>query len=247
MGKAVRRIFAVADADLFEVLHPPQVPVLADRAQVEARHAERLGADLGVPAVEPAEVEIGRSVGQPPGFDRVEIIDQKQEDVAIRRIERGRILRDVDVRVVDPGRPVEHARNLPACVAGAVASDLLHRFDKLMVVDPAVVGAGHGAQFEAAPGNWIVGFERLDLLGSVGGQPVLQIDRGERRRKLAQIGSRSAYLAGQLPKAPVGWRHRCLGTRQHESQAFRIIAVCFDMDQRRLDHARPAPVRPTAH
>src|SRR3546814_13132635 len=80
-----------SDLDLLEVLHPPQVPVLADRAQVEARHAERLGANLGVPAVEAPEVEIGRSVGQAPGLERVEIIDQKQEDVAIRRIERGRI------------------------------------------------------------------------------------------------------------------------------------------------------------
>jgi hypothetical protein len=91
MGEAVGGIFAVADADFLEVLDAPKIAVLADRAQIEARHAERLGADLGVPAVEAPKVEIGRSVGQSSGLDRIEIVDQEQEHVAVRGIERGRV------------------------------------------------------------------------------------------------------------------------------------------------------------
>ena len=68
-----------------------------------------------------------------------------------------------------------------------------------MVVDPAVVGAGHGAQLDAA----VVGLEGLDLLGAVGGQPILQVDAGERGGELPQIGGRRADLARELTETPV--------------------------------------------
>ncbi len=46
MGEAIGGVFGVADRDLLEVLDAPQIAVLANRAQIEARHPERLGADL---------------------------------------------------------------------------------------------------------------------------------------------------------------------------------------------------------
>ena len=57
-----------------------------------------------------------------------------------------------------------------------------------MVVDAAIIRAGDGAQFRAP----VFGFQRLDLLGSVRGEPVLQVDARKRRRELAQIGRRRA-------------------------------------------------------
>ena len=101
MGEARGRVFRVPDRDLLEILDAPEVAVLADRAQVEAGNAQHLGPHLGVPAVEPAEEQVGRAIGQFPGLDRVQIIDQEQEDVAIGGIERRRVLGDVDIGVVD--------------------------------------------------------------------------------------------------------------------------------------------------
>jgi hypothetical protein len=125
--------------------------------------------DLGVPAVEAPKIEVGRTVLQAAGFDGVQVIDQEQEDVAIGGIERRGVLGDVDARIVDTGRPVEYARHLPAGVTRAVAGDALHGFHEFCVEDPAVIRPRYGAQFRAA----VVGFQRLDLLGPVGGQAVL--------------------------------------------------------------------------
>lgn len=180
MSEAVGGIFGMADDDLLEILHAPEVSILADRAEVEARHAKCLGADLGVPAVEAPEVEIRRSVRQTAGLDRVQVIDEEEKDVAVRSIERRRVLGDVDARIVDAGRPVEHARHLPAGVARAVAGDALHGFDQFCVEYPPIIRAGDGAQFHAA----VVGFQRLDLLGAIGCQAILQVDPGERGREL---------------------------------------------------------------
>src|SRR3546814_18491979 len=60
--EAVGREFRVANFDLLEILDAPEVPVHADGAEIEGRHTERFGADLGVPAVEAAKVEIGFAV-----------------------------------------------------------------------------------------------------------------------------------------------------------------------------------------
>src|SRR5438270_3800039 len=99
----------MADGDLLEILYTPEIAVIANGAKIEARHSERLGTHLGIPAVEAAEVEVRRTVGKPAGLDGVEVVDQEQEDIAIRRVERRCTLGDVDTRVVDAGRPVEHA------------------------------------------------------------------------------------------------------------------------------------------
>ena len=138
---------------------------------------------LNTEAIKAPEVEIGRAVGQTARFDRVAIIDQEQEDIAVRGVERGRVAADFDIGVVDPGRPVEHARHLPARVAGAIARDPLHRLDQFVVMDAAIIGAGHRAQFGAT----IFGLEGLHLLGAVVGQAILQVDPRQRRGQLPQI------------------------------------------------------------
>jgi hypothetical protein len=113
----------------------------------------------------------------------VGVIDQEEEDVMIRCVERGGILGHLDERIMGHGRPVEQAGHLPACVAGAVARDLHHRRDQLMVPDAAIIGTGDGAQFDAA----VLGLQHLHQFGPVRQQPVLHIDAGERSGKLAQV------------------------------------------------------------
>ena len=140
MREAGGRVLRMADGDLLEILHAPEIAILADCAEIEARHAERLRADLRVPAIEAAEIEVRRAVRKTSGLDRIEVVDQEQEDVAVRRIEGRRVLGNVDAGIVDPGRPVEHAGHLPARVARAIAGDPLHGLNEFMVVDPAVVG-----------------------------------------------------------------------------------------------------------
>ena len=81
---------------------------------------------LNTEAVEAPEVEVGRAVGQQPRLDRVQVVDEEQEHVAIGGVERRRLPRHVHARVVDAGRPAEHARHLPTRVANAVARDALH-------------------------------------------------------------------------------------------------------------------------
>lgn len=90
------------DPDLLKILDAPEIAVLAHRPQVEARHAKGFRAHLGIPAVEAPEVEIRRAVGQSTRLDRVAIIDQEQEDIAVRGIKRGRVAADFDIGVVDP-------------------------------------------------------------------------------------------------------------------------------------------------
>jgi hypothetical protein len=162
----------MANDDLLEIFHAPQIAILAYRTEIEARHAERLRSDFRVPAIEAAEIEVGRAVPETASFDRVQIIDQEKEDVPVGCIEGRRVLGNVDTGIVDPGRPVEHAGHLPARIARAIAGDALHGFNQLMVKDPAIVWAGDGAKLNAA----IVGLQRFDLFGAVGGQTMLQVD-----------------------------------------------------------------------
>jgi len=65
-----------------------------------------------------------------------------------------------------------------------------------MVKDAAIVGPGDGAQLDAA----IFDIERLDLFGSVRGEALLEIDAGEWRRQLAEVGRRRANERGYWPK-----------------------------------------------
>lgn len=118
------------DGDFLEVFNAPQISVLTHCAQIKAGDPEGAGSNFGIPAIEAAKIEIRFPVRQPTGLDRVQIVDQKHKDIAIRRVERRGVSGDVDVRIVDPRRPVEHTGHLPARVAGAVASDLLHGCDQ---------------------------------------------------------------------------------------------------------------------
>src|SRR5260221_2095484 len=102
----------MANDDLLEIFHAPQIAILAYRTEIEARHAERLRSDFRVPAIEAAEIEVGRAVPETASFDRVHVIDQEKEDVGC--IECRRVLGNVDTGIVDAGRPVEHAGHLPA-------------------------------------------------------------------------------------------------------------------------------------
>ncbi|EKE18205.1 MAG: hypothetical protein ACD_10C00087G0003 [uncultured bacterium] len=126
---------------------------------------------LNTEAVKPPEIEIRGAVGQPTRLDRVVIIDQEQEDIAVRGIEGGGVAADLDVGVVDPGRPVQHPRHFPARIAGAIARDALHRFNQCVVMNAAIIWAGNGAQFGAA----IFGLEGFHLLGTVIAQAILQV------------------------------------------------------------------------
>ena len=171
------------------------------------------------------------------------IVDQEQEDVAVRGIQRGRIAADLDIGVVNPGGPVEDARHLPARVTGAIARDALHRLDQFMVVDAAVVGAGHRAQFGAA----IFRLEGLHLLGAVVCQTVLQVDPCQRRGKLPQVGGRSADDAGKLAESPMRGRDRFLRLRQDQVQPLCTVARCLDTDVGGLHHPAAAALRATLH
>ena len=71
------------DGNLLEILDAPQIAVLADGTQVEARDAERLGTHLRVPALEAPEIEVRRAAGQQPRLDRVQVLDEKQKHVAV--------------------------------------------------------------------------------------------------------------------------------------------------------------------
>jgi len=108
-----------------------------------------------------------------------------------------------------------------------------------MVVDASVIGAGDGAQLDTA----IMGLERLHLLGAVRGQPVLQVDAGERRRELAQIGRRRAHQRGELAEAPVGRRNGNVGPGQDQLEPFGIIAAGLDTHRGALHGAGAAPIR----
>jgi hypothetical protein len=66
-----------------------------------------------------------------------------------------------------------------------------------VIEDAAIIGPGDGAQFDAT----IINLERLDLFGAVRGQAVLQINAGERRRELAEVGRRRSDQAGELTEA----------------------------------------------
>src|SRR6185312_16627934 len=97
---------AVPDGDLLEPLDAPEVAVHADGAEIEGSDAERLRADLAVPAIEAAEVEVGIAVRQAARLDGVRVVDEEEEDVAVAGIERRRVLGDVDDWIVGHGRPV---------------------------------------------------------------------------------------------------------------------------------------------
>ena len=239
----MRGVLGVPDGDLLEIFDAPKIAVLAHRAQVEAGDAERPRANFGIPTVEAAEVEVGRAVGQTPRLDGIQIVDQEQEHVAVRGVERRGFLGDVDVRVVDPARPVERAGHLPAGVAGAVACDAAHRLHQLVVKNAAVVRSGDGAQLLPA----VFGLKSLHLLGAVRHQPVLQVDASERGGKLAQVSRRRTHQARELAERPVRRRHRGVRAGQHQGEPRRVVALRLDADGGALHRAGAAPLGTALH
>src|SRR3546814_15407764 len=87
------------------------------------------------------------------------VIDEEQENVAIRRVESRRLARDIDIGVIAHRPPVEHARNLPARIGNSVASNLHDGSDQFMVPDAAVIGSSDGAQI----GEALIGLQELYL------------------------------------------------------------------------------------
>ncbi len=112
-----------------------------------------------------------------------------------------------------------------------------------MIIDPAIIRAGHRAQLHAAIG----GLKRLDLLGAVGGQPILQIDAGQRGGKLAQIGGRRPDLGRELAEGPMVRLDGRVRAGQHQRQPLGIGAAGLHMDAGRLHQARPAVIGPAPH
>ena len=108
-----------------------------------------------------------------------------------------------------------------------------------MVVDTTIVRAGDGAELHPA----VIGLERLDLLGSMRGQPVLQVDAGERRWELAHVSSGSAHQRGELAEAPVGGCDRRFGARQDKCQAVDVVAGRLDPDGGAFDGPGAAALR----
>src|SRR3546814_7616546 len=70
----------ISNFDLLEILDAPEVPVHADGAEIGGRHTERFGADLGVPAVEAAKVEIGFAVRKLARLNRVRVVDEERSE-----------------------------------------------------------------------------------------------------------------------------------------------------------------------
>ena len=198
---------------------------------------------LNTEAVEAPKVEIGGAIRQPARCDRVVIVDEEQEDVAVRGIKRGRVTADLDIGVVDPGRPVEHARHLPARVTRAIARNALHRLDQLVVMDTAIIRARHRAQLGAA----VFRLEGLHLLGTVVGQAILQVDPRQRRGQLPQVGGRRTDDAGKLAEGPVRGRNRFMRLRQNQVKPLGAVARGLDADVRRLHHAAAAALGPALH
>jgi hypothetical protein len=99
MGEAGGSILGMADGDFLEILDAPQHTVLADRAQIEGGDAERLRPDLAVPGIEAPEKHVGRSIRQMPGLDGIEIVNEKDEHIAVWRIESRRVLGNIGVGV----------------------------------------------------------------------------------------------------------------------------------------------------
>jgi len=72
----------------------------------------------------------------------------------------------------------------PSRIAGPVACNLHRGGDKFVVPDTTIVRAGHGTKFDAT----VIGFQCFHQFSAVGQQAMLQIDPGQRRGKLPQIG-----------------------------------------------------------
>src|SRR3546814_18496385 len=78
------------------------------------------------------------------------VIDEEQENVAIRRVESRRLARDIDIGVIEHRPPVEHARNIPTRIGHSVAHNLPAAHTQFMVPDAVVIGSSDGSRFGAS-------------------------------------------------------------------------------------------------
>lgn len=136
------------------------------------------------------------------------------------------------------GRPVERSGHFPARVAHPVAGDLHHSRDQFIVPDAPIVGAGDSAKL----GSPVLGFQRLHLLGAVRQQAVLEVDRRQRGRKVAEVAGRRTHQRGQLTKRPVCWRDGRRPTRQRQRHPAHVVRPRFHTDGAGLNRAGDSPL-----
>src|SRR5450631_4748916 len=129
---------------------PPEIAVHADGPEIKRGDAERLRSNLAVPAIEAAKIQVRRTIPQTSRLDRMGVVHQKQEHVAVAGVKRRGLLGDVDEWVMRHRLPGEHARDLPPCIAGPVARDVNHGGDKFVIPDAAIVRAGDRAKLDAS-------------------------------------------------------------------------------------------------
>src|SRR5713226_10787753 len=87
--------FGMSNRDLLEILDTPEIAIHVHRPEIKRSDAEGLRSNFRVPTIEAPKVQVWRSVRQASGLDRMGIIHQKQEHVAVARIKRRGIFSDV--------------------------------------------------------------------------------------------------------------------------------------------------------
>src|SRR5712692_11269587 len=113
MSKTLCGKFGMSNRDLLKILDTPEIAIHAHRPEIERGDAERLRSDFRVPTIEAPKVQVWRSVRQASRLDRMGVVHQKQEYIAVAGIKRRGILGDVHERIMRHGRPIQHTRNLP--------------------------------------------------------------------------------------------------------------------------------------
>src|SRR6266478_3248312 len=108
----------MSNRDLLKILDTPEIAVHAHCPKIKRSDAEGLRSNFRVPAIEAPKVQVWGSVRQASRLDRMGIIHQKQEHVAVAGVKRRGILSDVYERIMRHGRSIQHARHLPHGVAG---------------------------------------------------------------------------------------------------------------------------------
>ena len=197
LDKARRGKLAVPHGQFLKALDPPEDAIAADRPEIEGGKAKRGAPDLGIGDVEAPEHQVRLAIPQFADLDRVPVVHQEHEDIAVAGKKRGRVRGDRMVRVVGVGAPIKDARNLPAFVPGPVARDLLDRLDHLRVKNPTVFRPGR--RHEAAV--HLVEFGRL--ASPVHPHPIGQSVGGDLRRQGPKIARRGLGELGKLPERPV--------------------------------------------
>lgn len=78
-------------------------------------------------------------------------------------------------------------------------------------------------------------------------RPHHQVDPGQRRRQLSQVGGRGPNDTGKLAEGPMRRRDRLMCLRQHQVQPLGVVARGFDADVRRLHDPAAAALGAALH